>query len=213
MLLLLLKCLSHVWLFVAPWTVAHQAFLSMEFSRQEYWNGFPFPPPEINAFMVLFFFFSLPLGVLLCWLFGDLDQLQAGILHFYGTRESWSHLKNILKKISHLIVSDWLESLSLNKSLCLISWQVLLGLRQSAPHCWSWQWSKSCPNIRITRMYVQITLYCLCGRYPAQIGWECRKSSTMIWKISVQIKYISSYSKDEFSHMQNWCKQTNQVYG
>ena len=28
-----------------PWTVAHQAPLSMEFSRQEYWSGLPFPPP------------------------------------------------------------------------------------------------------------------------------------------------------------------------
>ena len=33
-------------LFAAPWTVAHQAPLSMEFSRQEYWSGLPFPPPE-----------------------------------------------------------------------------------------------------------------------------------------------------------------------
>ena len=28
-----------------PWTVAHQAPLSMEFSRQEYWRGLPFPSP------------------------------------------------------------------------------------------------------------------------------------------------------------------------
>ena len=28
-----------------PWTVAHQAPLSMEFSRQEYWSGLPFPSP------------------------------------------------------------------------------------------------------------------------------------------------------------------------
>ena len=28
-----------------PWTVAHQASLSMEFSRQEYWSGLPFPSP------------------------------------------------------------------------------------------------------------------------------------------------------------------------
>ena len=28
-----------------PWTVARQAPLSMGFSRQEYWNGLPFPPP------------------------------------------------------------------------------------------------------------------------------------------------------------------------
>ena len=31
--------------FVTPWTVAHQAPLSMEFSRQEYWSGLPFPSP------------------------------------------------------------------------------------------------------------------------------------------------------------------------
>ena len=37
--------LSNVWLFVTPWTVACQAPLSMGFSRQEYWNGLPFPTP------------------------------------------------------------------------------------------------------------------------------------------------------------------------
>ena len=31
--------------FAAPWTTAHQAPLSMEFSRQEYWSGLPFPSP------------------------------------------------------------------------------------------------------------------------------------------------------------------------
>ena len=30
---------NHVQLFATPWTVAHQAPLSMEFSRQDYWNG------------------------------------------------------------------------------------------------------------------------------------------------------------------------------
>ena len=28
-----------------PWTVTRQALLSMEFSRQEYWSGLPFPSP------------------------------------------------------------------------------------------------------------------------------------------------------------------------
>ena len=37
---------SHVQLFVTPWTVAHQAPLSMGFPRQEYWSGLPFPMPE-----------------------------------------------------------------------------------------------------------------------------------------------------------------------
>ena len=38
------KSLSRVRLFATPWTVARQAPLSMGFSRQEYWNGSPFPP-------------------------------------------------------------------------------------------------------------------------------------------------------------------------
>ena len=37
--------LSHVLLSATPWTVASQAPLSMEFSRQEYWSGLPFPTP------------------------------------------------------------------------------------------------------------------------------------------------------------------------
>ena len=37
------RSLSRVRLFVTPWTVAHQALLSMGFSRQEYWSGLPFP--------------------------------------------------------------------------------------------------------------------------------------------------------------------------
>ena len=39
------KLLSHVRLFVTPWTVAYQASPSMQFSRQEYWSGLPFPSP------------------------------------------------------------------------------------------------------------------------------------------------------------------------
>ena len=39
------KPFSLVRLFVTPWTVAHQAPLSMGFSRQEYWSGLPFPSP------------------------------------------------------------------------------------------------------------------------------------------------------------------------
>ena len=37
------KLLSHVQFFATPWTVAHQAPLSMGFSRQEYWSELPFP--------------------------------------------------------------------------------------------------------------------------------------------------------------------------
>ena len=36
---------SYVQLFATPWTVTCQDLLSMEFSRQEYWRGLPFPTP------------------------------------------------------------------------------------------------------------------------------------------------------------------------
>ena len=41
------KSFSYVWLFTTPWTVAQQAPLSMEFPRQQYWSGFPFPSPGV----------------------------------------------------------------------------------------------------------------------------------------------------------------------
>ena len=37
--------LHPVTLFAPPWTVAYQTPLFMEFSRQEYWGGLPFPSP------------------------------------------------------------------------------------------------------------------------------------------------------------------------
>ena len=39
------QLLSCVWLFAILWTVDCQAPLPMEFSRQEYWSGVPFPSP------------------------------------------------------------------------------------------------------------------------------------------------------------------------
>ena len=42
---MLAQPLSRVQLFVTSWTVAHQTPLSMEFSRQTYWNGLPMPSP------------------------------------------------------------------------------------------------------------------------------------------------------------------------
>ena len=39
------KSLSHVRCFSTLWTVTYQAPPSMEFSRQEYWSGLPFPSP------------------------------------------------------------------------------------------------------------------------------------------------------------------------
>ena len=41
----MLSHFSYVWLFPALWSVAHQAPLSMRFSKQEYWSGLPCAPP------------------------------------------------------------------------------------------------------------------------------------------------------------------------
>ena len=41
----MLSHFSHVQLFATLWTVAHQAPLSMGFSRQDHWSGLPCPPP------------------------------------------------------------------------------------------------------------------------------------------------------------------------
>ena len=38
------RSLNHVWLFVTPWTVAHQSLLSMGLSWQQHWNRLLFPP-------------------------------------------------------------------------------------------------------------------------------------------------------------------------
>ena len=60
----------------APWTVAHQAPLSMVFSRQEYWSGLPFPPPEDLPDQGL----NPGLQCLLHWQVGSLPQCHLGRL-------------------------------------------------------------------------------------------------------------------------------------
>ena len=40
------QSLSCIQVLATPWIVVCQAPLSIAFSRQEYWNGLPFPPPE-----------------------------------------------------------------------------------------------------------------------------------------------------------------------
>ena len=39
------QLLSRVWLFMTPWTVAHQTPLSLELPMQEYWSELLYPPP------------------------------------------------------------------------------------------------------------------------------------------------------------------------
>ena len=45
---------THMLSHVTPWTAAHQAPLSMDFSRQEYWSGLPFPSPYLLYFQICY---------------------------------------------------------------------------------------------------------------------------------------------------------------
>ena len=50
------KSLSRARLLATPWTAAHQAPLSMRFSRQEYWNGVPLPSPMLYKVQTCVFY-------------------------------------------------------------------------------------------------------------------------------------------------------------
>ena len=51
--IVVVQSLNHVQLFATPWTVALQAPLFMEFSKQEYWSGLPFLSPGIKPMSLL----------------------------------------------------------------------------------------------------------------------------------------------------------------
>ena len=56
----MIHVLSGIQLFVTPWTTAHQAALSMVFSRHEYWSGLPFPSPGKWTYRMTWCIFKWP---------------------------------------------------------------------------------------------------------------------------------------------------------
>ena len=70
----MLSRFSHVQLFATLWTVAHQALLSMGFSKQEYWSGFPFPTPGDPLYPAI----ELTSLSLLHWQAGSLPLVPPG---------------------------------------------------------------------------------------------------------------------------------------
>ena len=67
---------------MTPWTVAHQASLSMGFPRQEYWSELPFPSP------------------------GDLPNpgIKSGLLHWQADSLPLSHLGSPIIRIESYYV-------------------------------------------------------------------------------------------------------------
>ena len=70
LLLLLLSCFSRVRLYATPEMAAHQALLSLGFSRQEHWSGLPLPSPNSSDF---------PFLNSLCHLFHLQQQVGVGV--------------------------------------------------------------------------------------------------------------------------------------
>ena len=110
-------CLSHILVFATLWTVAHQAPLSMEFSRQDYWSGLPCPPPgdlphpgtEPMSFMSPAFSGSLfptsttwKAGACSCQLPWELEFDNLLCRFFY-----YSHMKTIWDR-THVSWSSWI---------------------------------------------------------------------------------------------------------
>ena len=96
-----------VWFFTTPWIVTDQAPLSMDFSRQEYWNGWPFPTPgdlsypEIQLTSLTLageFFTTEKISLKHTWLLRvktvcDKNNIKRGQLtrRFYILYEVWMH--------------------------------------------------------------------------------------------------------------------------
>ena len=112
LLLLLLRHFSR--LFVAPWTVACQAPLFMEFSRQEFWSGLPFPPlrylsdPGIEPGLLRLLYCR---GILYCWATGE---AQVGMCCNSNTISTWtgdSSIKSNSLNRSNLLIFIWVDLL------------------------------------------------------------------------------------------------------
>ena len=80
---------------LTPWTVAHQASLSMGFSRQEYWSGFPCPlsgvlpdpginPGLVNCRQILYYLSHWGLPWLLRWWRNCLQFMRPGFNPWVG---------------------------------------------------------------------------------------------------------------------------------
>ena len=125
---------SRIQLFATLWTAAHQASLSIRFSRQEYWSGFPCPPledlPQTHISCIAGGFFthwptwealihpcSYPNTIKVAILFLVLHSFQSTLLSLTSYQELLkSHITSILQ-----IILYFTDHLSENYLMRLIS--------------------------------------------------------------------------------------------
>ena len=93
--------LSYVWLSATPWTSAQQTPLSPGFSRQEYWNGWPFPPPGIFPTQGL----KLHLSHLLHWEVDSLPLRTRGWKHYRRVKKALA--QELRREVFKILVHQW----------------------------------------------------------------------------------------------------------
>ena len=140
-----LSCFSRVLLFVTPWTVGHQAPLSMGFSRQEYWSGLPCPASHTSGQPG-----SLPLAqagepLLQFSFLTCLEFPSSGLFHISDPQLAWHPFAAATK------------SLQLCPTLCdpidgsppgspipgILQARTLEWVAISFSNAWKWKWSRS----------------------------------------------------------------------
>ena len=167
--------LSEVWLSVTPWAAAHQAPLSMELSRQEYWSGLPFLPP------------------------GDLpnpgkDRTHASCVSCIGM---W-----ILYHVVYYYYYCFHDSSGLLCSKCIIKHEEWCLLHAEAPKfprvhqsslvknvwaCWKGPFWKPCPDVTEVRPEVRFRRFCHRAPTESQLpgahcnsAFQCHHSSVTV---------------------------------
>ena len=110
---------SCVWLFVTLCTVAHQAPLSMGFSKQEYWSGLPFPSPTLwEDYLIGYHLMEGYLSDLFSWTVQSLFPYWAVSGKSWEALEKpkvtafwlWSTLQNTLCRGLITVVSCWTQN-------------------------------------------------------------------------------------------------------
>ena len=111
-MVVVVESISHVQLFAIPWTIAHQAPLSMEFSRKGYWCELPCPSP------------------------GDLPNIGVKPRHCKHILYGLSHETVVLGVINKDIDKTEKEEL-INKLLTQECPNIFLGNLESSHICWT----------------------------------------------------------------------------
>ena len=140
---------SRVWLFVTLWSLAHQAPLSLGFSRQEHWSGLPCPPPGDLPDQGISY---ICISYLLHWQAASLPPMDRGAwratahgvaksdtteqLHFHTLEKEMAIHSSVLawripeteepdglpSMGSHRVGHDWSDLAAATAGRCLIIW-------------------------------------------------------------------------------------------